>query len=450
MSVAVTMSVQLSWSDPRISLHPSLGPTLNSQKIMPGGVRELTVTTSTFRELGMWLPDYNVHYAQSGMYGVLRIDNNVQLSNITLIQRPVAEGETKLWGSQLYAIEVIWSRQLGDTSGGGEQAVMGWGNLDWYMYPFGTNTLNIDFECEPGIVCALLSQAVRGAYAYEGAVSIEGRMPTAGRRLAISGGGIAVALSDRSHGDWPTAMPLVEGSLRWEEIDSGGPNPVYRVSFTLSRTAMLQLVRLIIPTVFIMLLGLTLFFVTDATWTVGMCFNVLLVVSVISVEVKDFFPSHVTYMSWIDWFVLSNLSIIMTCSFLGVVCIIAGQSELEYWKRLDKALDESISSTQPISAIIINIVLIYVGSMGGGAGSINGPGAGSRIDNVKNIVVTFFICDVIVFATTFAFKWKTKSTAGGGKGCGIIARVRARHRRREDGNGTPGVAEHPSHTCMYA
>ena len=449
-TVAVRIFMQLSWSDPRIALHPSLGSTLNAQSIQPGGVRQLTVTTATWRELGMWLPTYGIQNAQSGLYGPLLQDGNVQLSNITLIQRPLAEEETKQWASQLYWIECVWSRQLGDTSGGGEPAVMSWGNLDWYMYPFGTSTMKVDLGCAPGVACELSSQAARGAFAYEGAISIQGRDPPAGRRLAVKGGAAATALSAAGGAgdDWPTAMPLVDGSVIWEVLDEGSPSPVFRVSFTLSRSSMLQLVRLIIPTVLIMLLGVTVFYVADSTWTVEMTFNVLLVVSVISVEVKDFFPSHVTYMSWMDWFVLSNLMIIVLCCFLGLICIIAGESESEFYKRLDESLDESISSTQPVGALVINIMLICAGSMGGGPDSVNGPGAGSRIDNIKNIVVTFFICDLVVLAVTFAAKMNIKAS-GGGKGAqllGMVGRMRMRYRERREAN----QGSHPTMTKASA
>ena len=189
-------------------------------------------------------------------------------------------------------------------------------------------------------------------------------------------------------------------------------NATYRIAFTLKRSSMLQLVRLVIPTVLIMVLGVCVFFVADSTWTMEMTFNVLLVLSVISVEVKDFFPSHVTYMSWIDWFVVANLLLIVACSFLGLVCIIASESESDIKQQLGVKLDEAISETQPIAALVLTVALLCAGMIDG-----------SQIEVVQAICFTFFVADVLVLALAIAVK------NGKGEG-GFFMRRRKRARWR--------------------
>ena len=300
---------------------------------------------------------------------------------------------------------------------------MNWDNLDWYMFPFGTNTLRIDVTCKPEANCTFHQQSKLGEYS---AIEDEdGSSALNGRRLSLTAR--AAVASSAGEGDFPKDMPLLEDSLI-SSMENG--NTTYRIAFTLKRAAGLQLVRLVIPTVLIMVLGVCVFFVADSTWTMEMTFNVLLVLSVISVEVKDFFPSHVTYMSWIDWFVVANLLLIVACSFLGLMCIVASESESDTKQQLGVKLDEAISETQPIAALVLNVALLCAGMIGGGHDANNGPGPGSRIEAVQAIFFTFIAADVLVLALAVAVK------SGKGEG-GFFMRQRDRFRRRASANREP-------------
>lgn len=400
--VRLKLFVEISWTDPRIALQSLVGNLLNEQAIQEGGVRKLTLTTSQWRQYGLWLPGYSVRNAVSGLSGELTHDDDAKLSNITLIQSRLPDGHRKAWPSQLFLIQCVWSRFLGSET---EEAVINWDDLDWSMFPFGTNTLSIDVTCKPEANCTFHQQSTLGKYAV--IENEDGPSTLPGRRLKVTA---RVAVASRSGGgEFPKDMPLVEDSLLWS-MENG--NATYRIAFTLKRSSMLQLVRLVIPTVLIMVLGVCVFFVADSTWTMEMTFNVLLVLSVISVEVKDFFPSHVTYMSWIDWFVVANLLLIVACSFLGLVCIIASESESDIKQQLGVKLDEAISETQPIAALVLNVALLCAGMIDG-----------SQIEVVQAICFTFFVADVLVLALAIAVK------SGKGEG-GFFMRQRARFRRR--------------------
>jgi hypothetical protein len=416
-TVRLRLYMETSWSDPRIALHPLVGTLLNDRIIQEGGVRKLTLTTSQWRQYGLWLPGYNVKHAASGVSGVLNHDNDARLSNITLIQSRLNVGQGREWPSQLFSIECVWSRFIGTDS---QDAVMNWANLDWYMYPFGTNTMKIDVTCKQEANCTFHRQSKLGMYSYIEAEAENNSSHVIGRRLTTAARvTVTVAAQIEGGGEFPEDMPLVKDSVT-TGMENG--NATYRITFTLERSSTLQVVRLVIPTVLIMVLGVCVFFVADSTWTMEMTFNVLLVLSVISVEVKAFFPSHVTYLSWVDWFVVGNLLLIVSLSFLGLVCIVASESESEMKQKLGAKLDEAISQTQPIAALVFNVALICAGMIGGGPAAFNGPGPGSRIEAVQSIFFTFFVADVLVLVLAIA----VKSEKGTG---GFFMRQRARFSR---------------------
>jgi hypothetical protein len=413
-TVKLRLYMETSWSDPRIALHSLVGVLLNDRIIQEGGVRTLTLTTSQWRQYGLWLPGYNVQNAASGVSGVLDHDNDAKLSNITLIQSRLYDFQRREWPSQLFSIECVWSRYVGTDI---QDAVMNWANLDWYMYPFGTNTMNVDVTCNQEVNCTFLEQSKLGLYSQE-AEAKNNSSHVIGRRLSTAAR-VSVAAQIEGGANFPQDMPLVKDSVITSMQNGNG---TYRIAFTLERASTLQVVRLVIPTVLIMVLGVCVFFVADSIWTMEMTFNVLLVLSVISVEVKAFFPSHVTYLSWVDWFVVGNLLLIVALSFLGLLCIITSESESEIKQKLGVNLDEAISKTQPIAALVFNLALICVGMIGGGPAAYNGPGPGSRIEAVKTIFFTFFVADVLVLVLAIA----AKSEKGTG---GFFMRQRARFSR---------------------
>lgn len=184
----------------------------------------MTLTTSQWRQYGLWLPGYSVRNAVSGLSGELTHDDDAKLSNITLIQSRLPDGHRKAWPSQLFLIQCVWSRFLGSET---EEAVINWDDLNWYMFPFGTNTLSIDVTCKPEANCTFHQQSTLGKYAVieneDGPSTLPGRRLKVTARVAVasrSGGGkfefqrTCHWLRTHSFGAWRTGTRRTVSHLR--------------------------------------------------------------------------------------------------------------------------------------------------------------------------------------------------------------------------------------------
>ncbi len=192
----------------------------------------------------------------------------------------------------------MWSRQL-------RNAIITWDELNWFMYPFGRQPLTITLVCRTEVHCYERTHAASGKYfsnpLAKGDIESDPTMyldTDTFQRTSDSLERDAVSVSGANE----SSQYAAHRHLDQDELNSA--HNVTRlelsISFILERDSDLQVFRLIIPTILTMLLGVFVFFVEDSTWTVDMAFAVLLVLTVIAVEVKDDFPGHVTYRSWME------------------------------------------------------------------------------------------------------------------------------------------------------
>lgn len=218
----------------------------------------------------------------------------------------------------------------------------------------------------------------------------------AGRRLSrstISRGAVA-ALRTRSSSS-STSVDIVAAQMQ--------------ISLILRREARLKLVRLIIPTILIMLLGVVVFFVKDTTWTVDMTFSVLLVLTVIAVEVDDFFPGHVTYMSWIDYFIFANTILVVINCGLGIWIIILTEAEEKpRLIKLGESLDLAMAWVQPFIAILTNLLLLSFAMLTTEMGQ-------AAVDSVNRMYVTCIVANALILFVATAGIYTGKLYIAGAK-----------------------------------
>lgn len=106
-----------------------------------------------------------------------------------------------------------------------------------------------------------------------------------------------------------------------------------------------------IPNLLIMLLSLAVFFTKDNYQQLTFSFTAIVVVAVVSIEVKDFFPSFWTQNSWLDLFVIVSIIFMVIVTALSVVIIVLDESGCS---KASEALDLAVSVVQPIAFAIIS------------------------------------------------------------------------------------------------
>ena len=294
--------MQFSWHDPRLVLDPHFerdfrenAITLNADGTARTAI--VTITTAEWRRRKFWLPPYRVPSSISGLEGELSgIDDDIDQSNVTISLSPYEDGD-KLWRQQRSIVHVVWSRSL-------ENAVVKWDDLNWYMFPFGRQPLTVELMCREEVLCDERPNAALGVYKThpltEEQIESDPTIPLEPGSLIMS-----------SSFSMPLNRVTPESNLSTSLSDRR-----HVIELVLVRDSDLQVVRLVVPTILTMLLGVIVFLVQDSTWTVDMCFAVLLVLTVIAVEVKDDFPSHVTYRSWMEYLPHSELATFLSCSLL--------------------------------------------------------------------------------------------------------------------------------------
>ena len=307
-TVGMSILMEFSWYDPRLVLDPNFEREFKENALTlsaDGTARTAVVTISTAesRRRKLWLPPYRVLSSESGIEGELNdIDEDLETSYVTITLSPLRDDGEKLWPQQRASVHVVWSRHL-------EHAVVKWDSLNWYMFPFGYQPLTVELECREEALCFERLHASMGKYQIHNrtAEEIESdpTMPLVPgslwrtstqylNREALQNGATSSPTNSTTKISSGSALNLNGEQNRMQA------EPM-QIKLTLKRDSELQVVRLIVPTILTMLLGVIVFFVEDSTWTVDMCFAVLLVLTVIAVEVKDDFPGHVTYRSWMEY-----------------------------------------------------------------------------------------------------------------------------------------------------
>jgi len=390
--VNLTLFSELSWQDPRLVADPIFVYEVREHATAfsaDGTAKTATYSMSTaeWRRRGFWLPHYVLEGGVDGTHGEVKHDSMLEASNVTVFLAPYNEtaDPPRLWDRQLSSIRIVWSRHLKD-------AKMSWTQLDWKMFPFGRLQLVVDLACGTDILCHERPHAKLGKYATEAYsethLAYDPTMPL-----------IAGSLSRQSHSSPPSsADDLSSAATDTSAIMIPRPGAHIIISFLLRRQAYLLIMRMIVPTILIVGLGCFIFWVKDSTWTVEMAFQVLLVLTVISVEVADFFPGHVTYMSWLDYFILANTILTVVSCGLGVLIIIlTEQEDSPQTIKLGDSLDLAMSWVQPFIAISMNLTMVVY------ALATTRDGQGS-IDDIHKMFVTFIVCEVVLLGmSTFGF-----------------------------------------------
>ena len=161
------------------------------------------------------------------------------------------------------------------------------------------------------------------------------------------------------------------------------------------RVATLYMVRLCLPMLLVLVLALYFFYVNEAYQQLDLSFNSLLVIALIAIEVKDFMPDHVISVTWIDWFVTINILLIVFATALSLAIIVLEESGNPIVRACAPPLDRAVKRTQPIGALIINLVMMCYGFL-------DGIGANeTSIGDVLTFIWTGFFCDILACLLMF-------------------------------------------------
>jgi len=407
-TVSMAIFMQFSWHDPRLVLDPHFERDFRENAITlnaDGTARTatVTITTAEWRRRNFWLPPYRVPSSVSGLEGELsEIDDDIDQSNVTISLSPYEDGE-KLWRQQRSIVHVVWSRSL-------ENAVVEWDELNWHMFPFGRQPLTVELMCREEVLCEERSNAANGKYKTHPPPQIESD-PT----MPLEPGSLSMSSS------FSTSV-TPESNLS-TSLSSTPASRSMRIQLVLVRDSDLTVVRLIVPTILTMLLGVFVFFVQDSTWTVDMCFAVLLVLTVIAVEVKDDFPGHVTYRSWMDYFIFMNTIVIVICVGLGILVIILSEREDTRCVRLSACIDSALSITEPIISIFGNLIFLSYGSSNTTFGK-------EGIDTIERMFKALIISNCIAIPTLTAFFYYSDPLKGIHRMANGVDRVALKHAKR--------------------
>ena len=96
----------------------------------------------------------------------------------------------------------------------------------------------------------------------------------------------------------------------------------------------------------------------------GISFTTRLMMAVNTDQVKQSKPEHVTYLTWIDIFILSNLIFIVISTVTACVMIFFEESDYDdkwFGADMTDAFGKAICYTQAPFVIVLNLVLVLVG-----------------------------------------------------------------------------------------
>jgi len=402
-TIDVHLRLEFAWRDERVARHPTLSRRLGR-----------SVSEAQWRAAGMWLPSFEIHDADG---------NTTTNSEISTTVRALGGGELAVdcrWIMNLEPLTIDWT---GDSEA----------YIDWSMFPFGEQLLRLKLSCSDGADCwfhdltngtgACQGNPEESAQPQEGEAQESNEEAASLRRLssrtssssapsraASSGSLIAVSRlsADGDNGgflardaDASSEFPLVR-TITYTSPSSRQGSLNFFIDITMERMAVLYIVRLCVPLILVIFLSLYFFYVGDSYHQLDLSFNSLLLITLIGIEVKDFMPDHVVVVTWIDWFLLGNIVLVVFVTGLSLLIIVFEESDNPLVSCLADVLDGTVKRTQVYVATLLNMLLICMGygRILGWSSPFSGDSMPSVID-VQYVIMVIIGADVVLCAFFF-------------------------------------------------
>ena len=242
---SLSLGVHLTWRDDRLARFDS-------------SIFDMGLTESDWRSLGMWLP-------------------SMQLNNYMAETSAVASNflvDVSIGTGGVTSAQVTWERSF-------TSADIRFLELSWSMFPFGRHVLPIELYCSGDTACMNTTDDGFFMKLPDSDASAQRR-----RNLVARGAGVAAAGYGGGYGGLETAR----ADESWTEVrrtysvveDTGR----LRIELELGRSSILYMMRIIIPTLFCVVITVFVFFTDDVYNQLTCSFTAILILSVVAVEVS--------------------------------------------------------------------------------------------------------------------------------------------------------------------
>ena len=377
--VPVKIWIVSTWRDDRVG--QVLDPVIN------------TLTTDEWKEQGFWVPALAIE----NEVDAVSLQDEINVVRINGGAGTIAVTVTRI---SLLSTTLEWPDTALDASG---KRIPG---LTWLFFPFGKLTLDIRLNCPSDATCtcqvcnnAPNNRRLLGNHAQpqpdsaaselqdsraksltadcladyrrstsktgQGVATVAGAgmsgTPTVGARAIISNQ-MDGPVTKSSLDTWPNETMSLLSARYVVQMEEDLPFLVIQVQ--VQRNPTLFLTGIIVPSVLMVILTVMTFVGKDNYNKLGISFTTLLMMAVYADQVKQSTPEHVTYLTWIDIFILSNLIFIVISTVTACVMIFFEESDYDdkwFGADMTDAFGKAICYTQAPFIIVLNLVLVLVG-----------------------------------------------------------------------------------------